>query len=309
MKDKMMICNRANDCGWADCADRTPHSQDYMCSDKCKILPDAKCIPIEPQPATCPDCGHPVNSHTYDGCGYEPAVFCKCLRTRNQAIQGKDYCTSEWREYNCLDKETCPTLSDGSICTHYRRTPADLQPEKHCTNPLLNRKDRVYACEGDCESCDYWQPKKLTVPICPDCGHPEHEAGECLHQLGEYVEYGKFGKRYCSCKRTPADIQPEKQALRLTVPTSAVTNIIVSQVDEQPTPTMPLIEQIYDNVLDPDGFYHDASVRQRDADMAWHNEQIKPMVEALKIARGHLDCGWIELAKKAIDAVLKGEGK
>src|SRR5574343_440359 len=134
MKDKMMICNRANDCGWADCADRTPHSQDYMCSDKCKILPDAKCIPIEPQPATCPDCGHPVNSHTYDGGGYEPAVFCKCLRTRNQAIQGKDYCTSEWREYNCLDKETCPTLSDGSICTHYRRTPADL-PE-NCSGCL-----------------------------------------------------------------------------------------------------------------------------------------------------------------------------
>src|SRR5574343_254854 len=38
-------------------------------------------------------------------------------------------------------------------------------------------------------------------------------------------------------------------------------------------------------------------------------ELVEPMVEALKIARGHLDCGWIELAKKAIDAVLKGEGK
>ena len=80
------------------------------------------------QEPTCPECGHPVNAHTYDGCGYEPAVFCKCLRTRSQAMQGKDYCTSEWREYNCLDKETCPTLSDGSLCTHYKRTPADLQP-------------------------------------------------------------------------------------------------------------------------------------------------------------------------------------
>jgi len=86
MDKKMMICNRANECGWTDCVDRMPHPQDYICADNCKILTDAKCIPyVEPSPAKdkCPECGHGIDEH--NGYGFwlrdKPSVYCSCRRT------------------------------------------------------------------------------------------------------------------------------------------------------------------------------------------------------------------------------------
>ena len=96
-------------------------------------------------------------------------------------------------------------------------------PEYECTNPLLNRKDRAYACEGDCESCDDWQPKKPVCPECngkginpfkfPDaicpCGHPKSEhigTYNCQHKDNE----GYFTCLSYHCSR-PADQPAERQ--------------------------------------------------------------------------------------------------
>lgn len=187
----------------------------------------------------CPDCGHPVNEHTYDGCGYEPAVFCKCLRTRNQAMQEKDYCTSEWRGYNCLDKETCPTLSDSSICTHYKQPPADLQPEKHCTHPEVKDKaDCWYGKQGKCEGCSDLQPMP-TMPLIELTPSDLKEANSEGCWNTECSEYTGENKRLCKELLEDGECEDRYQ---------------FSDHDSE-------IAVI-------------ATLKQRDADMAWHKEQV-----------------------------------
>src|SRR5574343_908183 len=157
-------------------------------------------------------------------------------------------------------------------------------------------------------------PSKPQPATCPDCN-------------GTGINPFKFPDARCPCTY-PADL-PENCSGCLGA-TLHHTCGKEPDATKQPTPTMPLLTDkelhyICFNITGPlpilarmtpaehsialSDLCYAVAKQQRDADMAWHNEQIKPMVEALKIARGHLDCGWIELAKKAIDAVLKGEGK
>ena len=100
-QDKMMICPKAKECD-RECTDKKSHLRSKGCRDK-RLYPTFSdgsvcpaCIPVEPepkttsilcmdcnkpifecickffvepQPATCPDCGHPVSMHdVVDGC-------------------------------------------------------------------------------------------------------------------------------------------------------------------------------------------------------------------------------------------------
>lgn len=106
-------------------------------------------------------------------------------------------------------------------------------------------------------------------PTCPECGHlvSEHKA--------DGIEFG--GCIRCCCGHTPADLKPAEPQAGM----------------------MPLIESgdTQKTIFTPD--YHTGFkvgvMRQRDADMAWHKEQVQQVRKAFaetiisEITLGHFD--------------------
>lgn len=165
----------------------------------------------------------------------------------------------------------------------------------NCGRDNFDRPNQPHWCKGN-----FRKHKQACIPVepeptCTDCGHPvsEHEESGCLVDIPKgHPRRGSLGM--CNCGKTPADLQPIKPDSRkvekhCTDPSNQEYCLHLIPSEEvcgdcprwgQPTPEqMPLIE-----VIDPMGrnIAHTQSCccrvcsrlrKQRDADMAWHNEK------------------------------------
>ena len=189
--------------------------------------------------------------------------------------------------------------------------PLDIEHDEQCRGSC----DDFYP--NDHDECVSLQDE----PICPECECPisKHDSDGCHELLG-----GPAINDRCDCKRTPADLQPptkqqEKHCINdrskedcglITPCEKDCKGCDCWQPKEQPAkaePQMPLIDsvecigicQLCDKVkgcVMRGCHCHKQLDAQRDADMAWHNEQ-KALIAKAAVA---------EFAEKLIKDIDKG---